>query len=501
MKRVQSFFQIIPRFLSLCAGVVLIAILGIQVLGQHAFQSMYQNRSLLSNLVLYPVALAGIAVLFSLCNRPFTVFSKTWQISLLFLCTLAVQFLVARTCWYHLGWDPGTVHAAAEEIARGLPITDRDYFISCPNNAPLTVLLSVPLWIAIKAGLAVPYVVLPYLDAVVLNGTALLCVLCVQRLTENGMARLLSLTISIGWIALSPYIIFPYTDVYAIFFPVAAFYLYLTMRRPVLRWFFISLLCFLGAAIKPTVLIFLIALLILSLCQLVSRRREAGLMLFKRTALVGVAILLGALPGKSFQVISTDWITAGHSADTHLSMTHYLMLGMNGETYGGHSVDDVAFTMEFDTLAESQSANLRRAWERLSGRSVMENVRFFAVKAYKAYADGSFASHGSFLEVDIPHRGDAISRFLRSLYHKDGRLMPYCQTLVQCMWLGVLTLCATAAVRRRRHPTVALLCLTLLGLTAYLLLFEVWPRYLFLYAPFFVILASMAFDKPSAPVL
>ena len=32
--------------------------------------------------------------------------------------------------------------------------------------------------------------------------------------------------------------------------------------------------------------------------------------------------------------------------------------------------------------------------------------------------------------------------------------------------------------------------------TAYLLLFEVWPRYLFLYAPFFVILASLAFDKP-----
>ena len=39
----------------------------------------------------------------------------------------------------------------------------------------------------------------------------------------------------------------------------------------------------------------------------------------------------------------------------------------------------------------------------------------------------------------------------------------------------------------------------MIGLTAYLLLFEVWPRYLFLYAPFFVILASLAFDKPSTP--
>ena len=43
---------------------------------------------------------------------------------------------------------------------------------------------------------------------------------------------------------------------------------------------------------------------------------------------------------------------------------------------------------------------------------------------------------------------------------------------------------------------IALLALTLLGVTAYLLLFEVWPRYLFLYAPFFILLASMALDKP-----
>ena len=50
--------------------------------------------------------------------------------------------------------------------------------------------------------------------------------------------------------------------------------------------------------------------------------------------------------------------------------------------------------------------------------------------------------------------------------------------------------------RLRKHAGVSLLALTLFGLTAYVLLLEVWPRYLFLYAPFFVILASMAFEKP-----
>lgn len=72
----------------------------------------------------------------------------------------------------------------------------------------------------------------------------------------------------------------------------------------------------------------------------------------------------------------------------------------------------------------------------------------------------------------------------------------YMHTLVQLLWLGILTLCAYSAITRRREPVVALLSLTMIGLTVYLLLFEVWPRYLFLYAPFFVISAALAFDKP-----
>ena len=42
---------------------------------------------------------------------------------------------------------------------------------------------------------------------------------------------------------------------------------------------------------------------------------------------------------------------------------------------------------------------------------------------------------------------------------------------------------------------VVLAALSLLGLTAYQLLFEVWPRYLFLYAPLFLVLALLGVEK------
>ena len=462
-----------------------------QITGQQTLAFAYQNRSLLSNAVLIVPVLGLTALLLWLRTRESKPAADSlWALRIGFVIVLGAQFLVARCCWAHLGWDPAMMHRTAEELARGEMISRPDYYVLCPNNAPLAVLQAVPLWAAVKLGIGVPYVVLHYIDAVLLNLSAYFCVRCVQLLTESRTARWFAIVVSIGWIAMSPYIVYPYTDVYSILFLVLALYVYLKWtEKPVWQWFVISLLCFAGAAIKPTVLIMLIALLLMKLFTF----RPVP---WKRFAALAVAIVIGAVPGKVFQDKSTEFLAGSSKPEKQLSVTHYLMLGMNTATYGGHSPEDVAFTESFETLSQRQSANIARAWERVQERGVWGNVEFFAVKLYKSYADGSFASHGSFQELELPKRSDGLSILLRSLYNKRGSLMPVCQTVAQGLWLGVLALCAVAAFLQRRNPSAALLCLTLLGLTAYLLLFEVWPRYLFLYAPFFVILSSLAFDEP-----
>lgn len=500
MNAIRRLFARIPCFVSALTSVMLTGLVLLVMFGEVALSFAYQNQSLVSSGILGCIAILLCALLLFL-NRSAKPAAErpVWQLAILFVIVLCVQFLIARSCWFHLGWDPGAVHTAAEEIARGLPLSMPEYFELCPNNAPLTVLLAIPLWVAVKIGLAVPYVVLPYLDAILLNLSAFAAVLCVRRLTRNPVARMFALIVSIGWIALSPYILYPYTDTFAILFPVLALLVFLHVRQSVLKWFLISLLCFFGASIKPTVLIVLIALVGLGVCGFLSEKPEKGW--WKRAAALAAALVLGAVPGQAFQKAATAYVAGSAVPEGQLSVTHYLMLGMNGDTYGGHSPDDVTFSQSFATLEERQSANLQRAWARVSERSLVQNAKFFTVKAYKAYADGSFASHGSFLQLNLPERTDALSMFLRRLYNKAGDLMRWCQTIAQCLWLGVLALCAVASLRSRRSPVVALLSLTLLGLTAYLLLFEVWPRYLFLYAPFFVILSSLAFDKPIKPMI
>lgn len=491
-KKENRFFHILPSVFSVLCCVVLVYILGLLVFGEGTLEQYYANLSPVSSMALFPLALAGIAGLLWLRSRTCAGQMGVWKLRALFAGVLAVQLIIARSCWYKMGWDISVVYTTAEELARGVELSNPTYFALCPNNAPLTILQFIPMWLAVKIGLAVPFVVLPYIDAVLLNLSAYFAVRCTQAITESKVSYFFALVVSIGWIALSPYIFYPYTDVFSILFPVLALYVYLRVKHPVFKWFLVSLLCFFGASIKPTVLIFMIALVILGVCRFLAMRDVS----WKNALCIVAAVIIGMLPGKIWQDQTTAYLAGSATPEGQLSETHYLMLGMNGDTFGGHSPDDVTFSQSFETLAERRSANLARAWERLTERSLFENVKFFSVKAYKAYADGSFASHSSFLELEVPKRTDRFSTFLRSLYHKRGSLMPVCQAIAQWLWLMILTLCAMACIRSRSHPAAALLALTLLGATAYLLLFEVWPRYLFLYAPFFVILASLALDKP-----
>ena len=166
MRRISRLFGRFPAWFSGLMGILLCLILCLLVLGQWHFRAMYDNLSVLSNSLLYPVVLLALGGLMLLAgrmgkaSRP----SKLWQLRLLFGLVLGVQFLIARSCWYKMGWDVASVYTAAEELARGAALSEPDYFQLCPNNAPLAVLHMIPMWVAVKIGLAVPFVVLPYID-------------------------------------------------------------------------------------------------------------------------------------------------------------------------------------------------------------------------------------------------------------------------------------------------------------------------------------------------
>lgn len=497
MVKQGRFWRSIPAVLSVTMGVILLFILVMLLFGQQALSYAYQNRSLLSNLVLLPAALCLIAIglYFASTSRVHT--RKTWPLLIYFAGLLVVQLIVVRSTWFYAGWDVETNYLTAESLARGEAITTTDYYRLCPNNAPVTVMLAAVIWVGIQLGMAVPYALLPYFGAFILNMACLLAVLCVRKLTSNRAIVIFTLVILTVWIALSPYMTVPYTDTYAIVFPLLVLYVYLSGLSLFPKWLLVTFFSIFGASMKPQAIILFIAIILITLCRALSCR---GFLKdqWRRVATALVAIGLGILPAMGWHYTTIAALSGSVNPQEQLSATHYLMMGLNTDTLGGHSPDDVAYSSSFETLEERRAANMQRVWERLGALTPDEAARFFAGKAYKAYADGTFASNTSMLTLSVPKRTDGLSVFLRSIYYANGVLNRPFATMHQGIWIAMLLLsCWTMLAVRGAHPIVPVLALALMGLTIYELLVEVWPRYLFVYAPTFVILAALGLENLS----
>ena len=76
--------------------------------------------------------------------QPASSVRMSWARAALYLALFAVQCLMARCLWFYFAFDPSAVRQGAEALALGQPLSEEwlVYFRQCPNNAPLTVILS-----------------------------------------------------------------------------------------------------------------------------------------------------------------------------------------------------------------------------------------------------------------------------------------------------------------------------------------------------------------------
>ena len=482
--------------LSVLCGICFIGAPAIVVFGQNTFNMAYQTNMLLSNAVLLPIAIALLLGLWALRERTerraFDSRSN-WFLVSYFAALLLLQLLVARSLWFYPGWDVQAVYETAVAIAGG-GVIDQVYFATYSNNAAISIVLSLPLWIAGQLGKDVPYTVLVYLSVLLVNLACFVCMLCVRRLTKSRVTWIFALVLCTAWIGLSLIITVPYSDTFAILFPILALYVYLCRKLPpFIQWMLISMLCLLGASIKPTVLIILLAFVLVSGVQQVLYCR--GRKQWKRVLIVLAALIIGAAPGYLWNRAAIRYMAGDANPQQQHTIAHFLMMGMNGDTYGGHDTEDVAYSSSFATNRERTKANLARAWERVSSRGFAENLRFFATKTYKAFCDGTMAQSKSFLMMEVPVRDDWWGTLLARIFYAEGDYNAVFQTVQQILWLCILLLLPVAMFGvARRQKITAILAVTVLGLGLYLLLFEVWPRYLYLYTPIFVVLAAIGLD-------
>lgn len=401
-----------------------------------------------------------------------------------------VQLVIIRHIWFETGWDVTCVYYDAVHRAEdGALLGAHEYFTTSPNNIMLTFVFSNICRILYLAGIRGYYPVLCCIGALLVNASGFLVFLIACRLTMSVKTALVTWCIYVVLIGLSPWMCVPYSDVYAIWFPIVIFYLYIAkperLAGKAAKWAGIGFLTKFGYEIKPTVSIITIAIVLILTVHLLEKEDR------KKTCFEILFLGAGCLLGVAFSVYAEKYMGFLPDRNKDLPVAHYLMMGQNDDTYGVFSGADRSFTLQFATREEKIRNDLRVAKERIVSRGIGGNIRFYLIKNMVNYDNGTFswAYEGDFFK-DVSVREDGFSIFLRNIYYPDGRYHRIYSTVCQGIW--ILTLAGgVGIVFDRNRMSFVVPALAVLGLTLFLLLFEARARYLFLYTPVYMLMGGI----------
>lgn len=408
-------------------------------------------------------------------------------------CFLLFQFAWVYFTRYLPVCESTECYQGAYALATGAAVPNEFFFRVYSHNATNALLTSYIIRFALSIGMD-PMTLFPYVGAMVLNLTTYSISRVLLHLT--GKTRILWLTFAVGnfWIGLSQFMMIPYSDIYSVVFPVLALRVLTRRLSSFWKWFWFSLFCFAGAAVRPTVLILWIAYII---CRLGSvwRRGTSFAQHLQRAALMLTACCLAWIPIHFWSSAAITALAGESNPPETLSVTHYLMMGANYKTFGEFSGVDYQFSLSFADPKARQAANLKRAFDRICNLSPRQLAKFTLIKLYKPLVEGNFFADCPYC-LSQPERNDPVSPVLRDLYLKEGKTHVYYVSIQQIIWLTVLGLaCAGAFKFRKQPPLYFVIGLSLLGLTIYNLLGENWPRYTFVFAPLYLILAMLGLTE------
>lgn len=411
---------------------------------------------------------------------------------------LFVQLFISYHIYFATGWDAGGyVLPTARMIASGESVASMNfYFARYPNNILMVWLFSLIMrlkdiipWLARFNDLSL----IILLNCLISSLTGFLTYKAVKKLLCSSWA-VFSWGIYVLLVGLSPWFVITYSDSLALFLPVLIFLVYTQKwneKWAAPKWLLIGLLSFLGYYIRPQTLIMLIAILII----------EGWKMLFdsgkeKRKFLIKLgAVILAFLLAKSANQIVTGRTGLIMNDDEVFGWSHFAMMGLNEDRDGVYSDEDVQFSQSFKTKEERQAANLAEIKARLKEMGPGRYLLFLARKTLVNYGDGTFAwgVEGNFFWEIFENEDPHISPWLRSYFYTDGENYGITSTVQNGLWVTLIfsMLGLVFLDPQKIDSNIYVLMLALIGLTLFETIFESRARYLFIYAPIYIILGTM----------
>ncbi len=474
--------------------------------------SVFEGKSVLvSNRMMFILGIIGYCIYLAFNRKkiPRSVIVENVGLAVSSLILLVVQLIIIYNIIFQTSWDVEAVWYGAHWAAIGDKLgleQMSEYFSLCPNNLFLVVIFSSIL--KLNNMLGEPFsnggLLLAIFQAIMINLAGLILFKCAKRFVTVANAWKIYFVYSI-LVGISGWIVLPYSDGMGVIFPILLLYIYIRIREcngEVQRCGYIlllSVIAVVGYYVKPYTSIVFIAIIVIETTnwwkKLISNYSRTMLLTMMRNIVIGVitmvvcnTLILGMNRSVGFDL----------DKERAMGWQHYLMIGVNVESWGGYNDADLAFAKSFNDKEIRNKREMQLIVERIQNMGVKGCAELFAHKASKNFLDGNWGwgTDKSFYKEIYPSRSNGLCTYLRSWYYGFENLYCYNATIRQFIWIIVLIMIPFASFTLKTlQSEQKVLFLAVLGFMLYLQIFESHARYVFVFVPLFLILAFVGSEN------
>lgn len=413
-----------------------------------------------------------------------------------------VQVIISLGSMYGTGWDAGTLTEDAYNLAIGNSF-EPGYYSHYTNNMLSLVLYSVFFSFATHIGLSSyvqAYGLCVVFNCIIYYCVGLLLADSIYKLTGEKKMRALGFCICYVFVCISPWNFVLYTDSLGIIFPVLVLWIYLSInvdsvKKTVIKWIVLLLVSIVGFHIKAESLIMFIAIVIAHSIHVFVENK--GVEIIKKLIPIMLILVLAVPAFKlgDYSVIKIYENQTGveHDREKSFSMFHWLMIGMNVDSDGTFNGEDDIFSHYISDREERVSQNKKVVKQRLKKMGLGGFSELMIHKLILNYNDGSFGNglDGEGFITDKFSQDTPANSWIRFFYRPDHKGFSVYLSLMQLLWLGMLFF----SLFVKNEWKYQLIMLSIIGLSAFVMLFEAQPRYLIVFAPIYIITGILGMNN------
>ena len=424
-------------------------------------------------------------------------------IGILFVVLFIFQIVTLQNIYFETGWDVNCIYTRVEQFLRNGMIelntyfSKYPYFSIYPNNlflANVFVIIGKIVMVFYENWSYILYKIFVIIDIILIDLAGIIMLKTIENFTDKKSFKLFGALLYIAFIGLSPWFLIPYSDTYSIIFPISILYNYTKKEKKWYNYLLIGLLSYVGYCIKPTNIIFLIAIMIVEIFKLLFdlKEKEQLKLKLKSWIIAGIGILIAII----INLVLLNMTKYKVERKYTFSLYHFLMMGINTETTGGWNAKDVENDLLIEDYDERIENNKEVFFQRLKAMSPKDFCKFYVKKILLNYNDGTLAwgREGSFYSFTNP-KNNQFAKTLKNYYYNSGENFYVFTNVMQFLWIFIITFLTIGAVLRKFDFKYSVAYLSVIGLTLFTLLFEGRARYLYLYTPVYVMLSIMGIEQ------